>query len=243
LRDVDRTQIVLDHEELLQPVPIDIQFLAGVRLANASRSIDAGGAANTKVLLRILGRDGSRIDGELTEVKLGVWSLHPLWNPSSVLKISFDEIVMAQVMNGRVQYLSQWDPIKVQEQTVSTPPQPYRRDKSCQGDRLSIGTQTFLWGLGVHANSSLTYKIGGKFKTFHATIGIASGMETRGSVIFKLIGDGKELFASPLLRGSSPPMDVAVPIEGVDELTLQVNDGGDLDLGDAANWGAVRVVR
>ena len=55
--------------------------------------------------------------------------------------------------------------------------------------------------------------------------------------------DGKELFASPLLRGSSPPKDISIPIEGVDELTLQVNDGGDLDLGDAANWGAARLVR
>jgi hypothetical protein len=38
-------------------------------------------------------------------------------------------------------------------------------------------------------------------------------------------------------------LEIAVPVKGVKTLTLKVTDGGDLDLGDVANWGAARVLR
>jgi formate C-acetyltransferase len=40
------------------------------------------------------------------------------------------------------------------------------------GGVLSIGGLTFPWGIGVHANSELTYNLGGRFAEFRATIGM-----------------------------------------------------------------------
>jgi hypothetical protein len=149
-----------------------------------------------------------------------------------------------QVLGGRVQYLSQLTPVKVVESTVLAPPQPHCMDQSCQGDAIRIAGQRYPWGIGVHADSELTFALDGRFKEFRADIGIASRMGGHGSVIFVVRGDGKELYRSKVVSGAeSRPIEVKVSVANVKQLTLQVTNAGDLDLGDAANWGSARVVR
>lgn len=242
LRSLERTRLILDHEDFLMPVKVENVDLAGVRLADAGRkqtdSIKPG------VMVRAWSRDGSVLLGTLMAVKLGTWSLRPIWDPERTLQLDGDELVQIQILFGRVQYLSQIEPVKVEEATLLSPPQHYRKDASCQGDRLSIAGRTYPWGLGVHANATLTYKIQKRFNLFKAAIGIATGMNGRGSVVFQVLGDGKELYKSPLIKGSEKaPHEISVPVEGVEELTLKVTDGEDLDLGDVANWAAARLTR
>ena len=117
-------------------------------------------------------------------------------------------------------------------------------NRSCQKDKLSIAGRRYPWGIGVHADSELTFSINKRYKEFRSDIGIATSMGDRGSVIFQVIGDGKVLYTSPLVKGSDPtPRKVRVTITGVQKLTLKVNRGNDLDLGDVANWGSARVLR
>ena len=69
-------------------------------------------------------------------------------------------------------------------------------------------------------------------------------MGSRGSVVFVVRGDGKELYRSPVMKGTGrKPAQVKVSVKGVRQLTLEVTNANDLDLGDAANWGAARVLR
>ena len=90
----------------------------------------------------------------------------------------------------------------------------------------------------------LTFELNGKFKEFRSDIGIASRMGDRGSVVFAVLGDGKELYRSPVMKGTgTKPTTVEVSVKGVRKLTLKVTNAGDLDLGDAANWGAARILR
>ena len=88
------------------------------------------------------------------------------------------------------------------------------------------------------------FELNGRFKEFHSDAGIASRMGSRGSVIFVVMGDKKELFRSGIRTGADAmPLEISIPVSGVKLLTLQVTNAGDLDLGDAANWGSARVVR
>jgi len=65
-----------------------------------------------------------------------------------------------------------------------------------------------------------------------------------GSAVFTVLGDGKVLFRSPKLRGrDAAPTDVTVPVAGVDELTLKVDDGGDADLADVADWAVAQLLK
>jgi len=251
-RKLDRTHLDLDLEQMLQVAEVKVVRVAGFRTADAAR--DPAQPWEGDVQVRMHARDESIVQGHLARIQLGRWQLLPLWNIKNPLNVELEEISLVQVLGGRVQYLSQLTPVKVEEKTVLAPPQPFRMDRSCQGDPISIAGKRYPWGLGVHANSELTFDLKGRFNEFRADIGVASRMGERGSVIFSVLGDGKEFYKSPVLRGTkggtpggegpqAKPLSVAVPVKGVKMLTLKVTDADDLDLGDVANWGSARVLR
>ena len=242
VRRLDLTQLLLDHEELLQVVPVRIPYLAGVRLADAGRAPQPEWQGELRI--RIQGRDGSVIQGTLKKIHLGAWHVQPAWDLQSTLILDVNEISLVQVLGGRVQYLSQLQPVEVEESTVLAPPQPYRMDRSSQGDAISIAGKRYPWGIGVHADSRLAFGLGKRFQQFRADIGIATRIGDRGSVVFEVLGDGKSLYRSPVVTGrEAKPIEVQVSVTGIEQLKLKVTNSGDLDLGDVANWGSARVVR
>jgi len=242
VRGLERTQLLFDIDELLQVKPFPTHYIKGVRLADAARDRKIKWSGEVEVFLWT--RDGSVVQGKLTGIRLGRWQLNPAWNRDSLLEVDLNEIALVQTLGGQVQYLSQLAPVEVKEQTLLAPPQPYRMDRSCQGDAISIAGNRYPWGIGVHAESEITFDLNRRFQEFRADVGIDTRSGERGSVQFIVLGDGKQLYASPIVRGSDPrPRPVRVPVRGVKLLTLKVTDGGDLDLGDVANWGSARVLR
>jgi len=242
LSKLERTTVQLDFEETLASRPLNLFYLAGVRLADATRQKDQPWRG--EVQLRVSARDGSVIEGTLERVHLGKWQLRPAWDSKALLALDVDEISLAQVQGGRVQYLSQLAPVEVREKTILSAPQPYQMDHGCQGEDLSIAGKRYPWGIGAHADCEITFELDGRFKEFHSDAGIATRMGKRGSVVFAVYGDKKELFRSGVRTGAdAKPLEISIPVGGVKRLTLQVTNGGDLDLGDAANWGSARLVR
>lgn len=67
-------------------------------------------------------------------------------------------------------------------------------------------------------------------------IGSGEGKLDKGSVIFKILGDGKELFNSGVMRQGDKAKSVDIPLRGVYDLEFIVEDGGDGISGDHANW-------
>jgi hypothetical protein len=111
-------------------------------------------------------------------------------------------------------------------------------DKSVEGKPLSVGGKSYTRGLGTHANSTLVYDLGGQYERFEALAGVDDEMRSFGksSVIFKVLGDERELFNSGVMRNDTPPRRVSVPVSGVEELSLVVTDAGDGIDGDHADW-------
>ncbi|MDA1138582.1 MAG: NPCBM/NEW2 domain-containing protein [Planctomycetota bacterium] len=242
IRKVERTALDFDIDDILQVRPFKTHYLKGVRLADAGR--DKRKAWDGKVQVLISTRDGSSVQGHLSRIHLGRWTLKPIWDESSSLVINFNDIALVQTLGGRVQYLSQLEPTAVKEQTILAPPQPYQMDRSSQGDSLSIAGKRYPWGIGVHADSEINFELGGRFNEFRSDAGISTTMGDRGSVVFSVFGDERELFKSNTVRGSDAvPLAITVNVAGVKNLTLKVTNGDDLDLGDVANWGSARVLR
>jgi hypothetical protein len=190
-------------------------------------------------------RDGSYMIGQLAIVDPFQWVLKPIWDPQREFAIPTNEITRVDVLGGRAVYLAQLKPIVVEEKTILAPPQPYRNNTNSQNESLDIGGFIYHNGIGVHARSLLTYKLGGGFSSFRADVGIDGRLEKNGTVVFVVKGDGKELFRSPLVRGkpSGGGLPIEVSVQGVKELTLLVEPTDDLDQADCANWGGVRVLR
>jgi len=232
----------IDDEQLMRTTSLKLLYLAGTRLAQATKRPRP--QLPSEVFMRIETRDGGALDGVLEKIEFGLWRLRPLWDQRRTLPVRVDEIVYVEVLNGRTLYLSQLEPSAVKERTQLAPTQPHRRNRNCKGEVLSLGGNHYSWGLGVHADSELSYAIGGRFKTFAATVGIDDKVGAQGSVVFALLGDAKLLAKTDVLRGGDKaPKELSVPVAGVNTLTLQVSSAGDMDLGDCANWADARLIR
>ena len=111
-----------------------------------------------------------------------------------------------------------------------------------QQNTLTIGERKFERGIGTHAYSKLVYELDGEYQVFAATIGIDAAAERHGDCVFIVLGDGREL-ARERMTGQMPAKDLKLAIEGVQQLTLLVEPGEDLDLADLADWADARVIR
>ncbi len=104
------------------------------------------------------------------------------------------------------------------------------------GKALTIGGQTYAKGLGVHANSSVTYALNGQCSTFTATVGVDDEVGNLGSVAFQVFADGAKLYDSGTVRGADGAKSVNVSVAGKKELKLVVTDAGDGLNYDHADW-------
>ncbi|MFN7921534.1 MAG: acyltransferase family protein [Bryobacteraceae bacterium] len=99
----------------------------------------------------------------------------------------------------------------------------------------SLRGHTYLF---AHAASSLRYALEpGRWKKLSFSMGLDdAGGNDAGSVVYLVIGDGRELFRSDVVRAMQPPRNAVVSIEGVRDLELRITDAGDGIAYDEAYW-------
>jgi len=111
-----------------------------------------------------------------------------------------------------------------------------RKDLSVDGNPLRIGGATFKKGLGTHADSILYVQLDGGSRRFTAMVGVDDEVMQPGSVEFRVLGDGKELYTSGMIRGGDKAKRVDIDVSGVKLLALTVNGGEDGINYDHADW-------
>ncbi len=185
--------------------------------------------------------DGSSFSGELEQADTRSVRLSASFGAQ--IELSLDNVAKLSIRNPRVQYLSDLKPGSQHVEGIVHRPWPIRTDRSVSARPLSIAGRVFDKGLGVHSLTRLTYDIEGAYETFVATIGIDDAVRPLGSVVFKVSGDGRELFDSGKVRGTDEPRDIRVGVAGIKSLTLTVDYGQGLDVSDHADWGGARLLR
>ncbi len=93
-----------------------------------------------------------------------------------------------------------------------------------EGVFLKIDGEVFEKGLYAHSNSAFIFPLGGRWKTFTGAIGLRDGAANQGSAIFRVVGDGKELYRSKTLRPGRKET-LRLDISGVRQLELQTQGG------------------
>ena len=115
-------------------------------------------------------------------------------------------------------------------------------DKGVEGKPISVGGKKYLRGLGVHAESNISFPLNGQFSTFHVVPGPDDAHH--GQLEMKILVDGKEVYASGKVRSPTfKAKPVTIPVKGAKELTLIVTDGGDGIGGDHASWADAHLVK
>jgi hypothetical protein len=104
------------------------------------------------------------------------------------------------------------------------------------GGTMVLDGVSYPKGIGVHADSRVAIDLGGQYTRFEAALGVDDEVGRDGSVVFSVQGDGKPLFQSAVLRGSSAAQKISLDVRGVWRLVLLVGDGGDGIDSDHADW-------
>jgi hypothetical protein len=144
----------------------------------------------------------------------------------------------------RYRVLSELEPVEVNETPYfggdAAPRFPWRRDRSVMGGPLRAGGSSFESGFGVHAQSLLTFELDGTHAAFRSRVGLDDStldLPRRGSVVFRVLGDGKPLWESPVVRTGDRVLDTPeLDLRGVKRLTLAVDYADGFDVADRADW-------
>ena len=119
---------------------------------------------------------------------------------------------------------------------------PIHADKSQNGNTITLGGVTYAKGIGVRANSDITYDLADNYTTFVSDIGIDSEVGSTGTADFQVYGDGILLYDSGNLTGGGTIGHIVVNVAGVNSLELRVTDGASGAANDHADWAAARLI-
>jgi hypothetical protein len=109
------------------------------------------------------------------------------------------------------------------------------------GGTLTLNGVTFTKGLGVHAESDISYHLGGTCSRFKASVGHDDEVTgSNGSITFRVLADLAEVFNSGVMNAASPTRTIDVSVSGATQLRLIVDAGADANW-DHADWAAARV--
>jgi hypothetical protein len=190
--------------------------------------------------------DGSQVVGEILELEGGVLEVGVTAEKS--VQVPAGIVVSVAIKSDRLRYLSDQEPLEVQEKSIFAFQRPWKKNRSVAGNPLEIRLKnseeirSFKKGLGMQASSRLVFANEAGFDRFSAVAGIAAETKGRGDCQMIVRGDGIELW-SKRVTGSGGPLEINVDIEGIKEVVLVVSPGAEFDLGDHANWGEARFLK
>lgn len=185
--------------------------------------------------------DGGRVTGVLQRADETELSLETSLGFSS--RVALTQVHRLELRSDRVVFVDDLAPDRQILEGLLHRPWPVERDRNLFGGPLAIAGQRFDRGLCLHSRAELTFAINGEYEKLAATVGIDDSVRPMGSVLFRVIGDGKVLWESGPVTGLDVPQEVVVPLGGVSELTLLVDYGDALDIGDHAVWGDLRLIK
>jgi len=184
--------------------------------------------------------DGSSIWGRLVRLEGGKLVLALGQDAEAVLP--WNAVSRLDVRSDRLVFCSELAPVRVAQQSTLTGQWPWRRDRSVLNNPLCLAGVNYERGLGVHADCTLEFNADARFDLLAATIGIDAETKGKGDCLFRVLGDGNELFQKRL-RGTDKPVTLRVNITSVKIVSLIVEEGDDWDLADHADWCDARLVR
>jgi len=186
-------------------------------------------------------RDGQKIFGRLTAMKPDLVEFRTLWD--AVVHFPRAQVQRIGCQNGKAAFLSDLEPVSVEETPFLGQPRPHRRDLNLQGAPLSLKGKTYRKGLAVHSRSVLTYPLDGGYAVFQATVGFDDTAPIGGSVSCRVLADGRELYANPTLRQTADPVELKLAVDGAKQLVLVIDFGEAEDVGDRLIWAGARLFR
>lgn len=156
-------------------------------------------------------------------------------------ELTLDQIASVDFSQGRLVYLSDLEPLRVEEKPLLADVWHFRRDRNLTGGPISLGQKVYAKGLTVHSRTVLEYSAEG-YREFRCMLGIEDSVSVPAQAVVRIEGDGRELFQATIRTGDKP-REVRLPLDNVTRLRLLVDYGDDLDLGDHVAFADARLLK
>lgn len=143
----------------------------------------------------------------------------------------------AQTVEGEEVWLSSMEGLSRIEQGWGEA----RKDRSVDNRRMRIAGERFERGIGTHANSLIPVLLDGKGITLSGLAGLDDETNDRGSAVFKIMADSKEIWNSGVMKPGTPAKPFSLDVKGCKLLELAVSDAGDGYDYDHADWADLKV--
>jgi hypothetical protein len=185
--------------------------------------------------------DGSRLG--VTDVHVEGGQLQAVARFGQPVKIPLGELAQVHAKNGSVVYLSERSPTLTRYVSYLGPTRPVRTDQAIDGQPLRLGGKIYDRGLGTQSRTYLAYRLEPGVKRLQALVGVDDRAGPLGSVVFRVVVDGAERFASPPMSVRDTPRAVDVDVTGAKSLVLITDFGERGEVRDHADWAEVRLIR
>ncbi len=161
------------------------------------------------------------------------------------LELPLESVVSLQSLGGRAVHLSELAPLRQEQTPYLGVAWPLRLDASASGRPLRLAGEWHDRGVGMHAQSSATYKLDGKHAWFEATVGMDDAVSPRSRARAAVVVDGKrhDLNGGRELRAGDAPVEVRLDVRGARELAIVAEFGSFGDVRADLDWANARLLK
>jgi hypothetical protein len=235
--DTENAVVEVDKRRVTVKVPQVAYIAFNTELADALRP---KGAFARLVLLDKRQRHAGRIS--LTTASADETVLTGTTVFGARVRLPLREIASLDVHQDNFVYISDLKDGKYTFQPFLNATWPFAVDGNVADHDLLLAGSTYDKGIGMHSHGRLTYRLSGPYRRFEALAGLDDKDGQGGDVRLRVLADGKAVLDRALTsRDGAIP--ITLSMEGVRELTLEVDFGRNGDVRDVVNWVDARLVK
>jgi hypothetical protein len=120
----------------------------------------------------------------------------------------------------------------------------HQKDKNAVGGPMVLNGVSYTKGIGVNANNTVTYALGGQYKNFITDVGIDDSCTGTNKSNIQIVADGVILFPTSgahIFTPSSPTLPLNLDVTGRSSLSLTASGAGDGTTCDRIDWANARL--
>lgn len=185
--------------------------------------------------------DGSRLG--LSKLRMEHGRILAETRFGAAIKLPIADLAQFHSRTAAVAYLSEREPAGERYVAYVGAPRPFRRDASAEGHMLRLTGQEYEKGIGTQSRTLLAYRLDAGDKRFQSMVGVDDRAGPLGNVVFRVLVDGKERFASPPLSARDAPKLIDIDVSGAKTLVLVTEFGERGGVRDLADWVEARLIR
>jgi hypothetical protein len=220
---------------------ISVAKLIGITFAPRPQTSSPISAIPNQLVQTFKLDSGDALSGKWIGIIKDAVQLQTTWGQA--IDIPLGNVASIDAKSGRLVYLSDLIPAKVEQTPFFSRVIPFRLDTNLDGSPLTLSDGKYTKGIAMHARCILQYKLAGEFSRFRAKVGLEEPAGHEGRTIVRLVGDNKTLYENLDTRGDQPPKDLDIDIAGVNQLALEADFGPSQDTGARVVWANARVLR